>query len=99
MRWTVRQEKGTLRAQVRIRARLPDSSAERQKQAVRELVSRCQDTISALQGSGSDALGLGQIWYRQQPKQYDAETWRAGYAALPITIRVELNPTQGGQRR
>ena len=99
VRWTVRQEEGTLRAEVRIRARLPDSSAERQKQAVRELISRSQDTISTLQASGSDALGLGRIWYRQQPKQYDAETWRARYDALPIQIRVELTPTQGGQRR
>lgn len=97
--WDVRQEDGAVQAQVRIRARIPDSSARRQTQAVEELVAQCQEALSAIQRSGSDALGLGQRWYRRQPKQYDAETWQKRYAAMPIKIQVELAPTQGGQRR
>ncbi len=99
VRWTVQEKDGRMQATARIRAALPESSPERQRAAVRELISRCQDTISALQTSGSDVIGLGQVWYRQQPKQYDAAAWQARYPTLPIQIQAELTPTQGGERR
>ncbi len=97
--WEVRENNGTVRAALTITAEVPDSSKQRQQEAAQLLQTQCEELLAVLQKQGSDALGLGRIWYRQQPKRYSTEGWEAQYAALPVTVQVSLRPTQGGERK
>ena len=92
-------DSGSPQAELTVRAKLSDSSDRKAQQAAKLLKQSCLDTVRELRQQGSDALGLGRELYRSDPELFDAQRWEQQYAALPVTVRVIVGQTQGGEVR